>query len=94
MPASWEGEQGVYEGTISDISTDGCFILTLGEVALKELIKVRVLLPRSGWVPFWGEVINYHREIGFGLRFTLTDRQKEEAINLLFEIVKLRTKHT
>ena len=92
LPAIWEGEHGVYEATVSDIGAGGCFVLTSGEVSMKELIKINVLLPMAGWVSFWGEVVNYHQEIGFGLRFTHSDRQSEEALGRLSEVVKHRAR--
>ena len=68
--ARWEGSRTRREGTVTDISTAGCFVLTedIG-VERRELVKIEVLLP-GGVITLWGQVIYKADEIGFGLRFT------------------------
>jgi len=67
--ARWEGARTRRDGTVTDISTAGCFILTedLG-VEKRELVKVELILP-GGVITLWGHVIYKADEIGFGLRF-------------------------
>lgn len=67
--ARWEGPRTRREGTVTDISTAGCFILTedIG-VEKRELIKIELLLP-GGVITLWGQVIYKADEIGFGVRF-------------------------
>lgn len=68
--ARWEGPRARREGTVTDISTAGCFVLTedMG-VEKRELVKIELLLP-GGVITLWGQVIYKADEIGFGLRFT------------------------
>lgn len=65
----WEGPRTRREGTVTDISTAGCFVLTedIG-VEKRELVKVELLLP-GGVITLWGQVIYKADEIGFGIRF-------------------------
>ena len=65
----WEGERTRRDGTVTDISTAGCFVLTedIG-VEKRELIKIELLLP-GGVITLWGQVIYKADEIGFGVRF-------------------------
>jgi PilZ domain len=67
--ARWEGPRARREGTITDISTAGCFVLTedIG-VERRELIKLELLMP-GGVITLWGYVIYKADEIGFGVRF-------------------------
>lgn len=67
--ARWEGPRSRREGTVTDISTAGCFVLTedLG-VERRELVKIELLLP-GGVIMLWGHVIYKADEIGFGVRF-------------------------
>jgi hypothetical protein len=67
--ARWEGPRARREGTVTDISTAGCFVLTedIG-VERRELIKIELLLP-GGVITLWGYVIYKADEIGFGVRF-------------------------
>ena len=67
--ARWEGEHTRRDGTVTDISTAGCFVLTedIG-VEKRELVKIELLLP-GGVIKLWGLVIYKADEIGFGVRF-------------------------
>jgi hypothetical protein len=73
----WEGPRTRREGTVTDISTAGCFVLTedLG-VERRELIKIELLLP-GGVVTLWGYVIYKADEIGFGVRFAPNNPAEE-----------------
>jgi hypothetical protein len=65
----WEGSRAQREGTVTDISIAGCFVLTedIG-VERRELIRIELLLP-GGVITLWGSVIYKADEIGFGVRF-------------------------
>lgn len=67
--ARWEGPRTQREGTVTDISTAGCFVLTedIG-VEKRELVKIELLMP-GGVITLWGHVIYKADEIGFGVRF-------------------------
>src|SRR3954469_22789457 len=67
--ARWEGPRSRREGTVTDISTAGCFVLTedMG-VEKRELVKIELVLP-GGIITLWGYVIYKADEIGFGVRF-------------------------
>ena len=68
--ARWESKRTLRDGTVTDISIAGCFVLTedLG-VEKRELIKLDLLLP-GGVITLWGQVIYKADEIGFGVSFT------------------------
>jgi hypothetical protein len=69
ISARWEGARTRREGTVTDISTAGCFILTedMG-VEKRELVKIQLVLP-GGVITLWGQVIYKADQIGFGVRF-------------------------
>jgi len=74
----WEGLIGRKPGTISDISTAGCFVLCSGEVDDSENVKIFFPLTDGRTTLFWGEVSNHLFEIGFALKFIeMSDAQKE-----------------
>ena len=78
IETEWEGLIGRKAGTISDISTLGCFVLCSGEVEDGENVKVFFPLSDGRTIQFWGEVINHVFEIGFAVRFIeLSSAQKE-----------------
>ncbi|HEX8500052.1 MAG TPA: PilZ domain-containing protein [Pyrinomonadaceae bacterium] len=70
LRARWQGRRAARDGTVTDISTAGCFVLTDDLLVERgELVKVELLLP-AGVVTLWGHVIYSAEEIGFGLRYT------------------------
>ena len=73
----WDGNFDQREGTVTDISTGGCFVLTAGEVSPMELIEIEIEFPTEGGrVRLWGQVMYFIEEIGFGLRFAgINDEQ-------------------
>ena len=87
--ARWEGERTRRDGTVTDISTAGCFVLTedMG-VEKRELVKIELLLP-GGVITLWGQVIYKADEIGFGIRFA-PNIPEEERRRLEF-LVKAET---
>ena len=78
----WEGLFGCYEGTISDISAGGCFILSEKQTTLRELIRVEVEMHDGEWVKVWGEVTNQFPGVGFGVRYTEVDGEDEDKFSL------------
>ena len=90
--ARWEGPRMRREGTVTDISTAGCFVLTedLG-VEKRDLIKVELLLP-GGVITLWGYVIYKADEIGFGVRFAPNIPEEERRrLNFLVKAESVRS---
>ena len=81
----WEGASGLRKGTISDISTDGCFILTSPEVVATEPVKIGIQLPQGVVVTLPGEAVYSMEEIGFGLRFTGLGRTEQLFLQRLID---------
>jgi hypothetical protein len=74
----WEGLAGRKPGTISDISVEGCFVLSSGEVEDGEKVKIFFPLTDGRKTQLWGEVANHIYEIGFAIRFIeLTEAQQD-----------------
>jgi len=74
---TWEGSTGRWEGTLSDISLTGCFILGPGDVVEGDRVRIDFPLLAGGTLSLWGEVMNHVYEIGFGAKFMgMTDVQK------------------
>lgn len=78
IDVEWENHFGRRKGTLSDISDEGCFVLSEVDVTDGELIKVFIPLTDGMKVEFLGQVANFVYEIGFAVLFiSLTDAQKE-----------------
>ncbi len=81
----WQGTGGRAPGTMSDVSLDGCFVLSSGDVSDGEQIKVFIPLADGMKVEFTGRVANHVFEIGFGIRF---DQLSIAQRDLLVKIVR------
>ena len=82
LPARWEGILSRREATITDLSIDGCYVLTGGKVQRKEVVRLEIIFPDQEPIYFWAEVVEEAEEIGFGARFTVVDdadKQRLEA---------------
>lgn len=92
LPARWAGVRAQAQGTVSDLSLTGCFMLTAGQTFPGEPVRLAMQLPGGVQITLGGEVVYYSEEIGFAVRFTdaeaddkrqlagfLKRRQAEEA---------------
>ena len=59
-------------GAVSDLSGTGCFVLSGGEVANGELIRLQIEFPGNVGI-VWGRVVYSVADIGFALRFAFRD---------------------
>ncbi len=81
LQVRWEGVVAQHEGSVVDLSSTGCFILTDDRVKPNELIRMEIELFKDNWVHLWGEVIYQISEMGFALHFTGTDDEGQRALN-------------
>ncbi len=88
LDAHWEGVLAQCSGTVVDLSTTGCFILTPDQVRPKELIRIELATPTSGRLYLWGEVVYQIHEMGFALRFTGATEKEEAMLRLMIDYVR------
>ena len=78
----WETLKTQGRGTVCDLSTSGCFVLTGGEVVPQELARLDLTL--SGEViTLWGNVVYSINEMGFAVRFVFGSEADKQAIESL-----------
>jgi len=87
LPARWEGAMSREKATVTDLSRNGCFVLTGGKVELKELVWLEISLPNQQLVTLWAEVVNEAPEIGFAVRFNAGSPEDEAALAEYLESV-------
>ena len=86
LDVEWEGSAGRIPATISDVSIDGCFVLSSGDINDGDTVKLFVPLADGMKVQFEGKVANHVYEIGFGVRFEqLTAAQRDLLIKIVRE---------
>ena len=81
LPAHWETESGVYEGTVINCSEGGCFVQAVVEEPGDEPVKLAIKLPDGGDIQLWGTVAYYLPTMGFGLRFTGRSGESQSMLN-------------
>jgi hypothetical protein len=69
VDVEWEGAAPRNIGTLSDISANGCFVLTAGSVDDGELIRLFLPLSDGMKMQVLAVVANHVMEIGFGAKF-------------------------
>ena len=87
LPARWEGAVSRENATVTDLSRNGCFVLSGGKVEVKELVSLEIHLSNLQTVNFWGEVVNEATEIGFAVRFNSSSPEDEAALAKYLESV-------
>ena len=87
LPARWEGVLSRETATVTDISRNGCFVLSGGKVEKKELIWLEIQLPDRDPVHVWGEVVDHASEIGFAVRFNSASSEDEALLATFLEAV-------
>lgn len=85
LDVRWEGYRERNKGTISDISSNGCFVLCSGAVTDGEPVKIEFILAREKVLAIGGEVVNHVDEIGFGMRFAGVGKHESNFLKRLIE---------
>ena len=84
IEVEWEAGVGRRPGAISDVSLDGCFVLTSGNVNDGDMVKLFVPLADGMKVQFEGKISNHVVDIGFAVRFgKLSVAQRDLLINIV-----------
>jgi len=90
LPARWEGVMTHQHASVTNLSVNGCFLLSGGSVERKELLRLEITLPDNQQIYPWAEVVEAAGEIGFAVRFTSMEQDEEERLSL-FVIQTLET---
>jgi len=84
LDAVWNGGEERHSARITDLSEGGCYLDTVGEVMVGEIVAFRVLLPDDDWLYLEGEVRHHRHRLGFGVQFVdLNEEQTEKLLQLL-----------
>jgi hypothetical protein len=81
LPARWEGVVSQQHASVTNLSVNGCFLLSGGSVEARELIRLEITLPNNDHIYPWAEVVEAAGEIGFAVRFTMMDDEEQERLN-------------
>ena len=88
LDVRWENLSGKHTARISDLSLSGCYVETLGQVTVGEVVRFEVHLPTGRWMPLIGEVVYQLPAMGFGLQFRTMTRMQREVLASLLDYAK------
>ena len=88
LDAVWHGGEERHSARVTDLSEGGCYLDSVGDVMLGEIVAFRVLLPDDDWLYLEGEVRHHHHGIGFGVRFVDLNEEQVEKLLRLLEIAR------
>jgi c-di-GMP-binding flagellar brake protein YcgR len=80
LPARWEGVISQQHASVTNLSVNGCFVLSGGSVEPKELLRLEITFPDNDQIYPWAEVVEEAGEIGFAVRFTSMDDNEQERL--------------
>ena len=83
VDVQWQGSGERMPGSVSDVSLDGCFVLSSGDVTDGETVKLFVPLADGMKVEFSGRVANHVMEIGFGIKFDQLSAAQRDVLGHL-----------
>jgi hypothetical protein len=73
----WETLKTQGRGSVCDLSSTGCFVLTGGEVTPGELARLDLRVTNE-MLTVWGTVVYTIGEMGFAVRFLFGGREEED----------------
>jgi PilZ domain-containing protein len=80
LDAVWQADEERHSAQVTDLSEGGCYLDTVGDVMVGEIVAFRVLLPDDEWLYLEGEVRHHSHGRGFGVQFV--DMNEEQTGNL------------
>ena len=90
LDAIWDGRSGRVPARVTDLSEGGCYIDTLGEAYIGEILNIKLPLPAGDWLELTGEVAHRSPPMGFGVRFVNMSEQQRERLDSLLAKSELR----
>src|ERR1700740_754389 len=85
LDAMWDGTREHSGARITDLSEGGCYVDSICEAAVGEVLHFKVRLPTGEWLNLVGEVAHYFARLGFGLRFVNLNTTQLNKLRLLIE---------
>ena len=82
LTARWQGSAN-RDVRISDLSKGGCYIDTIADVTVGELLSLTILLTDGKWLELEGVVAHHTPRLGFGVRFVNLNQKQRAQICLL-----------
>ena len=84
LDAVWDSRGGSFPARLTDLSEGGCYIDSLNQPNVGDILNLKLQLPNGDWLELTGEVAHQTLPLGFGLRFVeLTEEQLKKLSSLV-----------
>ena len=84
LDAVWGSRSGNFTARMTDLSEGGCYIDSLNQPNVGEILHLKLQLPNGDWLVLTGEVAHQMPPLGFGVRFVeLTEEQVKSLRSLI-----------
>ena len=84
LEVRWEGGSGRHTARVSDLSLGGCYLDTLGQAEVGEIVALEIKMPSGEWLPLRGTVAFHQPGLGFSICFTfMTDEEQYQLTQLI-----------
>lgn len=83
----WDSSTEAHSARVTNLSENGCYLDSVGEVQRGEIVGFRVLLPDGDWLYLEGEV-RHHSVEGFGVKFSELNEEQEEKLYWLLRLAQ------
>jgi hypothetical protein len=81
LEALWDGSASGWEARVTDISSGGCYLDTVGQAAPGEIVSLRFRLPEGNLLAVQGLVSYVHPHTGFAVAFAHLTTEQQSAID-------------
>lgn len=93
LDAVWDGKSG-NSARVTDLSEGGCYIDSICEASVGEVLQVKLHLPNGEWLELAGEVAHRTPPLGFGIRFVnLTPEQINRLRSIISQLKRPLLQH-
>ena len=84
LDAMWDSSTEAHSARVTNLSENGCYLSSVGDVRRGEIVGFRILLPDGDWLYLEGEVRHHTPKTGFGVQFVaLNEEQTAKLAELL-----------
>ena len=83
LDAVWDGNSGNHTARITDLSEGGCYVDSLGQAHVGEVLRVKLQFQNGDWLELTGEVAHQMPPLGFGVRFVNNEPEQLEKLRAM-----------
>ena len=77
LDVRWEGGHA----RLNDLSLGGCYVDSLGQVSVGDIVSLEIKMPDGSWLPLRGTVAYYHPGLGFSVCFTFLTEEEQDKLS-------------